>query len=83
MDVKFTSSSGIQMPLANIVESSIDDDNGFIRFNNGIQIDYALATPWADTSDKPYLHGCIIYKKPFIKEKSFQEIIYFFRIFSN
>ena len=66
MDVKFTSSSGIQMPLANIVESSIDDDNGFIRFNNGIQIDYALTNPLGDTSSKPYIHGCVIYKKPFI-----------------
>lgn len=66
MDVKFTSSSGTQMPLANIVESSVNDDNGFIRFDNGIQIDYASATPWADTSDKPYIHGCIVYKKPFI-----------------
>lgn len=66
MDVNFTSSSGTQMPLANIVESSIDDDNGFIRFNNGIQIDYARTNPLGDTSSKPYIHGCVIYKKPFI-----------------
>ncbi len=62
MDVNFTSSSGIQMPLANIVESG----KNYIRFENGIQIIYNSAMLNAVVSDDVFLYGHIIFPKPFI-----------------
>ena len=62
MDVKFTNSSGIQMPLANIVESG----NNYVRFENGIQIVYKYERPTAVVSDDVVLNGYIVYPKPFI-----------------
>ena len=66
MDVNFTSSSGTQMPLANIVESG----NGYIRFENGIQIVYDSARQNAVVSDDVFLYGHIIYPKPFIGSRT-------------
>lgn len=62
MDVNFTSSSGSQMPLANIVESS----NIYTRFENGLQIVYAKLPVHAGIKTDTSFDILIKYPKPFI-----------------
>lgn len=68
MDVNFTNSSGTQMPLANIVESNSNYNNGFIRFDNGIQIVYSsepMLSVEQSEEDNSLIISKIIYEKPF------------------
>ena len=68
MDVNFTNSSGTQMPLANIVESSFDNYGGFIRFDNGLQIVYLstlLNGARQSENNNSLIIMKIVYYKPF------------------